>query len=229
MSKHFHFVIAVVAVTALLSRDARAGNVKIIANPSVKADSISAEELRSVFLEERSSLGDGSHVEPVISKGGPAHDAFVRQYLGKSDADLQNHYRSLVFTGKGFMPKMVASDTEIAAYVARTRGAIGYVSGETSIEGAKTLAVLEGGSDGGRRLITRVEPIYPSTLHSNHIGGTVRLKVTIAPNGSVEFVELIGGNPILGESAVTAVKKWIYAAGSRTKTEVSIPFDPDRN
>jgi TonB family protein len=96
------------------------------------------------------------------------------------------------------------------------------------VEGVKTLAVLESGNDGGRRLITRVEPVYPSTLHSNHIGGVVRLKVAIAANGSVESVELLGGNPILGEAAVTAVKRWVYAAGPRTKTELSIPFDPER-
>jgi hypothetical protein len=36
---------------------------------------------------------------------------------------------------------------------------------------------------------------------------------------------LLGGNPILGESATAAVKKWIYTAGrSRTVVEVSIPF-----
>ena len=228
MTKYFRISVAALGVTALLSGIASAASgVKVIANPSVKADSISAEALKSVFLEERSSLPDGSRVEPVISKGGTAHETFVKQYLGKSDSDLQTYYRSLVFTGKGSMPKAVGSDTEIAAYVARTRGAIGYVSSETSIDGAKTLVVLENENTGSRKLITRVDPIYPPALHSNHIGGTVKLKVTIASNGNVENVELMGGNPILGESAMTAVKRWVYAPGSRTKTEVSIPFDPE--
>jgi hypothetical protein len=41
----------------------------------------------------------------------------------------------------------------------------------------------------------------------------------------VEDVELLGGNPILGESAAIAVKKWVYAARrSRTIAEVSISF-----
>jgi outer membrane biosynthesis protein TonB len=45
----------------------------------------------------------------------------------------------------------------------------------------------------------------------------------------VEEVELLGGNPILGEAAMDAVKKWVFVAGrSRTETEVSIPFDPGR-
>jgi len=53
--------------------------------------------------------------------------------------------------------------------------------------------------------------------------------VTIASNGTVEDVELVGGNPILGEAAMAAVKKWLYAAGrSRTQAEISIPFDASR-
>jgi len=229
MTKNLRTFVALLALTALLPKHANAGNgVRIIANPSVKADSISPAELKGVFLEERNSLSDGSRVEPVLSKGGSAHDTFVKQYLGRSDSDLQLYYQSLVFTGKGSVPKSISSDAEIAAYVAKTRGAIGYVSYDASVEGVKTLAVSESGNEGGRKLITRVEPVYPSTLHANHIGGVVRLKVTIAPSGSVESVELLGGNPILGDSAMAAVKRWVYAAGPRTKTEVSIPFDPER-
>jgi TonB family protein len=228
MTRHIHIFLALIALTAFVPRQAQAGNgVRIIANPSVKADSISSEELKSVFLEERSSLVDGSHVEPVISKGGAAHEIFVKLYLGKSDSDLQNYYRTLVFTGKGSAPKAVGTDTEIAAYVAKTRGAIGYVSSDVSVEGVKTLSVLEAG-EASRRLITHVEPVYPPTLHSNRIGGIVRLKVTVAPNGSVEAVELLGGNPILGDAAIAAVKHWVYAAGQRTKLEISVPFDPER-
>jgi ABC-type phosphate transport system substrate-binding protein len=125
----------------MLPLSAWAGSVKIIANTSVKADSISADELKSVFLEEKSSLNDGSHVEPVIEKGGPAHEAFIKEYLDKSDAALQTYYRSLVFTGKGSMPKAVGSDAEVAAFVAKTKGAIGYVSEGAAAEGTKTLQV----------------------------------------------------------------------------------------
>jgi TonB family protein len=212
----------------LTSLSAFAGDVKIIANPSVKADFISSGELKSVFLEEKTSLDDGSRVEPVLSKGGSAHDAFVKEYLGRTDASLQTYYRTLVFTGKGSMPRAEASDSDVVAYVARTRGAIGYVSSGTSTDGVKTLAV-SAGNLASRRLMTRVEPVYPPELYKNHIGGTVRLKVTIAANGSVESAELVGGNPILGECAIAAVKTWVYATGSsKTKTELTIPFDPNR-
>ena len=227
-SKYLRTLVAVSSLLAPLSSYAGSGSVKIIANPSVKADSISAAELKSVFLEESNSLRDGSHVEPVLARGGATHDTFVHEYLGKTDSDLETYYRALVFTGRGSMPKAVGSDAEIAAYVAKTRGAIGYVSPDTNAEGVKTLSILGSEGEGSRRLVSRVEPIYPSELRSKHIGGTVRLKVTIAANGHVESVDLLGGNPSLGEPAVEAVKKWIYAPGSsRTKTEVTIPFNPD--
>ena len=219
----------VAAVVMFGSVHALAGNVRIIANPSVKAETISVSEIKNVFLEERNSLRDGTHVEPVLSKGGPVHATFLREYLGQNDDALQNYYRTLVFTGKGSMPKALHSDEEVVAYVSRTRGAIGYVSSSTPLDGVKTLAVHQEESEATRKLISRVEPVYPDILQSNHIGGTVRLQVTIASNGRVEDAELLGGNPILGDAAMAAVKKWVYAAGrSRTTTEVSIPFDPGR-
>jgi TonB family protein len=225
--KHLRTFFAIAGWTILLGASAVAGDVKVIANPSVKAESISARELKSLYLEEKSSL-NGTHVEPVVEKRGPAHEAFLRDYLGQTDDELQKYYQTLVFTGRGSMPKVVGSDAEVVAYVAKTRGAIGYVGAGASVEGVRTLSI--GDSNGGeRQLVTRIEPKYPEDLLKRSIGGTVRLKVFIAANGSVDHVDLLGGNPILGESAVSAVQKWKYAAGnSKTTMEISVPFDPNR-
>jgi TonB family protein len=80
-----------------------------------------------------------------------------------------------------------------------------------------------------RKLITRVEPDYPETLRRIYVGGIVRLEVTISANGSVQNSTLLGGNPILGQSAMAAVKKWKYLpASSRTVTQIRFTFDPHR-
>jgi len=121
--------------------NAYAADIKIIANPGVGVASISAEDLKGVFLATKSSLSDGSHVEPVLEKGGAAHESFLREFLGKSDAAFETYYRSLVFTGKASMPKSTASDAEMVAYVAKTKGAIGYVSAGANTAGVKTLEV----------------------------------------------------------------------------------------
>jgi hypothetical protein len=80
-------------------------------------------------------------VEPVLEKGGPVHEAFVKEYLGKTDSALETYYRSLVFTGKASMPKTLGSDAEVEAYVAKTKGAIGYVSASSAAASVKTLTV----------------------------------------------------------------------------------------
>ena len=120
---------------------AQGADLKLIANLSVNVSSVSADDLRNIFLETKTSLSGGGRLEPVLSKGGPTHEAFLKQYLGKTDAALNTYYRSLVFTGKAFMPKILASDTDIAAYVAKTKGAIGYVNAGASTPGAKTITV----------------------------------------------------------------------------------------
>ncbi len=222
------FPLIAIGIVLVLGLSAWAQIVKVIANPSVNADSISAGELRTVFLKEKRSLG-GSHVEPVLARSGPVHEAFLRFYLGRTDDDLQTYYRSLVFTGRASMPKALESDAEIIAYVAKTRGAIGYISPNTSSVGVRILAVVGGGSDSERKLISRVEPDYPDVLRSRFIGGTVRLRVTIARTGDVAAVKVLGGDAALGEAAASAVSKWKYApASSRTTTEVTITFDPSR-
>ncbi|MGD0268391.1 MAG: TonB family protein [Candidatus Sulfotelmatobacter sp.] len=221
------FTVGVILVAMLGPFPVLASDFKLIANSSLKADSVSAEELKKIFLEESSSLSDGTHVEPVLESDGPVHRAFLQQCLGRSSDDLQSYYRALVFTGRGSMPKELSSDAGVVAYVARTRGAIGYVSIATSTEGVKTLTLLDSKDNAQRKVIRRVKPEYPETLRRLKIGGTVRLRVTISAKGNVEEVELLGGNPILGEAAIVAVKQWVYTAGhSRELIEVSIQFDP---
>jgi ABC-type phosphate transport system substrate-binding protein len=132
--------LALLTILILLAANARAADLKVIANPSVPAEAISADDLKGVFLETEASV-DGAHAEPVLQKGGAVHEAFVKEYLGKTDTALQTYYRSLVFTGKASMPKMLGSDAEVAAYVAKTKGAIGYVSASAGASGVKTLEV----------------------------------------------------------------------------------------
>jgi TonB family protein len=78
-----------------------------------------------------------------------------------------------------------------------------------------------------RKVMTRVEPEYPETLKRLYIGGIVRLQVVVSATGSVENVQLVGGNPILGQSALKAIKQWKFAPGSgKTTFIVPLTFDP---
>ena len=79
-----------------------------------------------------------------------------------------------------------------------------------------------------RRLIYTVDAEYPWDLKRAHIGGLVRLLVTVNPRGGIQNVSVLGGNPVLVETAVRAVKKWKYApADSESVVEVNVNFDPN--
>jgi TonB family protein len=80
-----------------------------------------------------------------------------------------------------------------------------------------------------RKVVNRVEPEYPEALKRLYIGGVVRVEAVVAPNGAVERTQLLGGSPILGQSAMKAIKQWKYTpSGSKEKLVVQMEFDPHR-
>jgi TonB family protein len=76
----------------------------------------------------------------------------------------------------------------------------------------------------GRKVIRSQKPDYPPILKNSRIGGTVRLNANVLASGTVANVQVLGGNPILAESAVGAVMKWKYAPGAAASNEI-ITFD----
>jgi ABC-type phosphate transport system substrate-binding protein len=113
----------------------------VIANPSVKAEDVAKSDVRDVFTGSASSLKDGSHVTPVLLKGGTVNDEFLSQYVGKADSGFIAGWRSLVFSGEAAMPKTLDSEAAMVEFVAHTPGAIGYIGKVTPHEGVKVLTV----------------------------------------------------------------------------------------
>jgi TonB family protein len=82
--------------------------------------------------------------------------------------------------------------------------------------------------DNGVRKVIKKAPVpYPSILKAKSIGGVVKLKVFVKADGSVREAEVVGGNPILADSAQKSVLQWKFSAGSsETVMEISVVFDP---
>ena len=60
------------------------------------------------------------------------------------------------------------------------------------------------------QVVYRVDPIYPEVAKEQHAEGTVRLNVTVGPDGIVRGVALLGGPRLLVEAAEKAVRQWRY-------------------
>lgn len=88
-------------------------------------------------------------------------------------------------------------------------------------------------TDSKVKLIRSVQPVYPPLAKQNQVQGTVRLDVTVSPEGRVRELRLLDGNPMLVDAAMQAAGQWFYrpARSCRrpvsAKTEIDIDFRLD--
>jgi len=76
------------------------------------------------------------------------------------------------------------------------------------------------GQSAGRKVKTRIEPEYPELARKNNITGSARMELLVTADGRVKDVKVLGGNPVLVQAAVAAVKKWKYEPASEESTVV---------
>ncbi|MGA2888526.1 MAG: hypothetical protein ABSE51_10780 [Terracidiphilus sp.] len=134
------FVIFLVATASFFAVRAQA-QVIIIANPSFKGEVISKGVLRDVFTGESKFFKDGSRALPVLLSKGAAHDSFYPDCLHMSESSVIISWRRQVFSGKVSMPPSFDSEAAIVEYVAKTSGAIGFISKSAPHEGVKVLSI----------------------------------------------------------------------------------------
>ena len=91
-----------------------------------------------------------------------------------------------------------------------------------------------GGDVQAALLIHQVTPVYPSIAKDARIQGTVRLSAIIAPDGTVKDLKVISGSPLLTDSAVNAVRQWVYrptylnGVPVEVNTEIIVKFNLQR-
>jgi TonB family protein len=77
-----------------------------------------------------------------------------------------------------------------------------------------------------RQVVRRVPPAYPDLARRLQISGIVKVRATVAPNGSVKLIEPVGGNPVLLKAAQEAVANWKYApAPDETRELIELHFN----
>lgn len=91
--------------------------------------------------------------------------------------------------------------------------------------GTTTLAPRMQGQDdvseaGKRKLKTRVEPEYPPIARQLSLQGKVKVEATVAPDGHVTAMKVLGGNPVLASAATDAIKKWRYEPGPKETIDI---------
>ena len=78
----------------------------------------------------------------------------------------------------------------------------------------------------GRTAKSKASPAYPELAKRMNITGTVKVEVTVAPNGKVISAKAIGGHPLLIDASVAAAKQFKYEPTTEeTKELVEFKFE----
>jgi len=78
-----------------------------------------------------------------------------------------------------------------------------------------------------RKPKTKVAPAYPELARRMNISGTVKVLVVVSPSGSLKDTKVVGGNPLLVNAAMDALKKWKFEpADTESSGTVEFKFQP---
>jgi TonB family protein len=82
--------------------------------------------------------------------------------------------------------------------------------------------------DNVRRVVRKVDPTYPEMARRMNIAGIGKVNVVVAADGTVKAVEPVGGNPLLVQASVDAIKRWKFApAPAESEELIELHFHPE--
>ena len=105
---------------------------KLIVHRGNSVRFLTQSDAAMLFLKKAKTWQKWGSAEPVLvvdlGQESDVREAFSGQVLGKRIEAVRAYWRQQLFSGNAVPPLEVASDSAAVAYVARTPGAIAYVS-----------------------------------------------------------------------------------------------------
>jgi len=188
-------------------------------------DSVSIPDSKQTSTEKPSAAKSAGDVGTLPAADGSVSaqeaDTATPAVQGKRPAAAQTQMMQAQLSAPTRVPQNVRNgatdapppDSLGGANIAALNGAssVGNVfSGKsnTNVSGPKPIMVSAGVATG--LLVRKTQPIYPSIARSARVQGTVTLTATITSSGKVANIKVVSGPPMLRQSAIDAVKTWLY-------------------
>ena len=105
------------------------GEVDVVVNKSNKIGALSREEVRRVFMGERSSWPGGQHIAILmLGPDQPERTVVLREVFKMNESDYTKYFLQAAFTGRvQAAPKEFSSAAQMKARLAANPNAIGYL------------------------------------------------------------------------------------------------------
>ncbi len=138
------FIFFVIVILTIATTDSLAQTYKVIVNKSNTVSSISQKELAMVFLKKRKSWEDGTGITPIDQNpNAKVRESFSMEVFKKKVAAIRSYWQKAMFSGMTAGPEEKDSDSEVIEYVKNNKGAIGYISANTPLNGVKVISIVE--------------------------------------------------------------------------------------
>jgi len=119
-----------------------AAELKVIIHPSNAARAVDKGFLADAFLKKVTRWPSGETIRPLDQRPDTAvRRSFSRGILNRTVAAVRSYWQQRIFSGRDVPPPELDSDASVIAYVERTPGAVGYVSGGAKLGISRELQV----------------------------------------------------------------------------------------
>ena len=117
---------------------------QVIVNPRNPVGTVSREFLADAFLKKVSRWGDGEPLRPIdLRPDSSVRRAFSDGILRRPVEAVRRYWQQRIFSGRDVPPPEVDSDEAVLRYVAKHRGAVGYVSPAAKLGDAVRVAPVQ--------------------------------------------------------------------------------------
>jgi len=82
-------------------------DIKIIASPICKVESLSPHEIKNIFMLKKRSIEEES-IKVLDSLDKETYAIFIKKYLNKSSRKMKVYWTRMLFTGKKIPPKKLS-------------------------------------------------------------------------------------------------------------------------
>jgi len=133
-----------VSCAGLMTVSAALEEVDVVVNKSNSIGPLSREEVRRIFMGDKSSWPGGKRITVLmLAVDQPERAVILREVLKMNESDYTKYFLQAAFTGRVLAaPRDLPSAAQMKAHLAANRNAIGYLKKEDVDEGVKVVLKL---------------------------------------------------------------------------------------
>jgi hypothetical protein len=126
--------------SATWADDAASGQFRVIVHPSNPNSSATRDFIAQAFFKRTTRWQGGEAIHPVdLRPDSAVRRAFSGDVLQRSVAAVRSYWQQRIFSGRDLPPVELDSDDAVIKYVAKSPGAIGYVSATAKLGATREL------------------------------------------------------------------------------------------